>query len=62
MKGYNGKIARVDLCSRLMTIQRPSEAFYRQHLGERGIIIRTAITGWEMTSESEACLEGRIYG
>ncbi|HAV77338.1 MAG TPA: aldehyde:ferredoxin oxidoreductase [Anaerolineae bacterium] len=31
--GYNGKILHVDLTKRLLTIEEPSEAFYRKYMG-----------------------------
>ena len=43
MKGFNGKIARINLSSRQVTIETPSEAFYRQYLGGRGIIVHTLL-------------------
>jgi aldehyde:ferredoxin oxidoreductase len=39
MKGFNGKIARIDLTSAKITIERPSVDFYRQFLGGRGFIV-----------------------
>ena len=43
MKGYNGKIARINLSSRQVTFETPPESFYRQYLGGRGIIIHTLL-------------------
>jgi len=43
MKGFNGKIARIDLSSRKVSIETPPEAFYRQYLGGRGIIFHTLL-------------------
>jgi len=39
MKGFNGKIARIDLTSAEITIERPSVDFYRRFLGGRGFIV-----------------------
>jgi aldehyde:ferredoxin oxidoreductase len=39
MKGFNGKIARIDLTSAEISIERPSVDFYRQFLGGRGFIV-----------------------
>ena len=39
MNGFNGKIARIDLTNGEVSIENPSEAFYRQYLGGRGFII-----------------------
>ena len=39
MKGFNGKIARIDLTSAEITIERPTVDFYRQFLGGRGFIV-----------------------
>ncbi len=35
--GYNGRILHVDLTSGTLTVEEPSEAFYRKHLGGQGI-------------------------
>ncbi|MDF1593192.1 MAG: aldehyde ferredoxin oxidoreductase N-terminal domain-containing protein [Desulfobacterales bacterium] len=43
MKGFNGKIARIDLSARKVTIETPPETFYRQYLGGRGIIVHTLL-------------------
>lgn len=43
MNGFNGKIARIDLSARKVTIETPPEAFYRQYLGGRGIIVHTLL-------------------
>jgi len=43
MKGYNGKIARINLSSRQVTIEIPPETFYRQYLGGRGFIVHTLL-------------------
>ena len=39
MNGFNGKIARIDLTNAEVSIENPSETFYRQYLGGRGFII-----------------------
>ncbi len=39
MKGFNGKIARIDLTNAEVSIENPSETFYRQYLGGRGFIV-----------------------
>ena len=39
MKGFNGKIVRVDLTDRDISIEHPSTDFYRQYFGGRGFII-----------------------
>jgi hypothetical protein len=43
MKGYNDKIARINLSSRKIIMETPSESFYRQYLGGRGIIVHTLL-------------------
>ncbi|MEW6670241.1 MAG: aldehyde ferredoxin oxidoreductase family protein [Thermodesulfobacteriota bacterium] len=43
MNGFNGKIARIDLSSRNITIETPAETFYRSYLGGRGIIVHTLL-------------------
>src|SRR3972149_742355 len=35
--GYNGKIVRVNLSQRAVTIDEPDENFYRTYLGGKGI-------------------------
>lgn len=37
-KGYNGKIARVDLTAGKVTIESPDDAFYRTYIGGHGFI------------------------
>ncbi len=37
MKGYAGKIVRVDLTTRQITVEEPAETFYRRYLGGAGI-------------------------
>lgn len=39
MKGFNQKILRVDLCQGKCSVEKPSESFYRQYLGGRGLIV-----------------------
>jgi len=39
MKGFNGKIVRIDLTSKEITVERPTVVFYRQFLGGRGFIV-----------------------
>lgn len=43
MNGLNGKIARIDLSSKKVLVESPSEQFYRHYLGGRGIIIHTLL-------------------
>jgi len=43
MKGFNGRILRIDLESRRTRLESPDEAFYRQYLGGRGIIAHTLL-------------------
>lgn len=43
MKGYNGRILRVNLTLGNHTIETPPEEFYRMYLGGRGFIIRTLL-------------------
>ncbi len=38
MNGYTGKILRVDLTTRAITVEEPDERFYRQYLGGTGLI------------------------
>ncbi len=38
MKGYTGKILRVDLSTRKTSVEQPEENFYRRYLGGRGFI------------------------
>ena len=44
MKGYNGSILRVDLTRGQISVERPSEDYYRWYLGGRGFIIHTVLT------------------
>jgi len=39
MKGFNGKIVRIDLTSKNITVEHPSVDFYRHFLGGRGFIV-----------------------
>ena len=39
MNGFNGKIVRIDLTNEEVSIENPSEAFYRQNMGGRGFIV-----------------------
>jgi len=39
MKGYNGKIVRIDLTSKEITVERPPVDFYRQFIGGRGFVV-----------------------
>lgn len=39
MKGYNGKIVRIDLTSKEITVERPAVDFYRQFVGGRGFVV-----------------------
>ena len=44
MKGYNGKILRVNLGTCQASVEEPSEDFYRMYLGGRGFIVHTLLT------------------
>jgi len=44
MKGYNGKILRLDLTERKFSVEYPPEDYYKQYLGGRGFIIHTLLT------------------
>jgi aldehyde:ferredoxin oxidoreductase len=44
MKGYNGKMLRVDLTKGECKTFEPPEDYYRQYLGGRGFIIHTLLT------------------
>ncbi len=39
MKGFNGKIVRIDLTSKEITVECPDVDYYRQNLGGRGFIV-----------------------
>ncbi|MCK5554309.1 MAG: hypothetical protein KAJ09_14255 [Deltaproteobacteria bacterium] len=43
MKGYNGKILRVDLTAGRFSVEEPSEDYYKHYLGGRGFIIHTLL-------------------
>ena len=43
MKGYNGKILRVDLTGGSTIVESPPEDFYKRYLGGRGFIILTLL-------------------
>lgn len=43
MKGFNAKIARIDLSSRKVTFETPPASFYRQFLGGRGFIVNVLL-------------------
>ncbi len=36
-EGYNGKIAKIDLGRRSVSIEEPEESLYRKYLGGRGL-------------------------
>jgi len=38
LNGYNGKILRVDLSRGVVSVDTPSESFYRQYIGGRGFV------------------------
>ncbi|UCH43055.1 MAG: hypothetical protein JSW16_00510, partial [Dehalococcoidales bacterium] len=38
LNGYNGKILRVDLSSRNISVDEPEEDFYRSYVGGRGLV------------------------
>jgi len=44
MKGYNGKFLRVDLTSGQISVDEPSEEYYKLYLGGRGFIIEKLLT------------------
>ena len=44
MKGYNGKILRVNLTTGQLSVETPSESFYKIYIGGRGFIIHTLLT------------------
>ena len=43
MKGYNGKILRVNLSTRQISTEAPTEEYYKTYLGGRGFIIHTLL-------------------
>ena len=44
MKGFNGRILRVDLTNGRLSVDEPSEDYYRHYLGGRGFIIEKLLT------------------
>ncbi len=44
MKGFNGKLLRVNLSSGMISVEEPPEAYYRLYLGGRGFIIEKLLT------------------
>jgi len=44
MKGYNGKILRVNLTDGKYSVHEPSKSYYQHYLGGRGFIIHTLLT------------------
>jgi len=45
MKGLNGKMLRVDLTNRKISVEEPSEDYYGRYLGGRGFIVEKLLTG-----------------
>ena len=43
MKGYNGKILRVDLTNKQISVEEPSEEYYRRYLGGTGVYHRKTV-------------------
>lgn len=43
MKGYSGKILRVNLGIRQVSTEEPSEEFFKIYLGGRGFIVHTLL-------------------
>ncbi|MCX5918235.1 MAG: aldehyde ferredoxin oxidoreductase, partial [Deltaproteobacteria bacterium] len=43
MKGYNGKILRVNLSTRQVSTEEPAEEHYKTYLGGRGFIVHTLL-------------------
>ena len=43
MKGYNGKILRVNLSTRQVSTEAPTEEYYKTYLGGRGFIVHTLL-------------------
>lgn len=43
MKGFNGKILRVDLTSGQLSIEEPPEDYYQLYIGGRGFIVKTLL-------------------
>ena len=44
MKGYNGKILRVNLTDGTYSVHEPSKSYYQHYLGGRGFIVHTLLT------------------
>ena len=44
LKGYNGKFLRIDLTNKKISVENPSEAYYRHYLGGRGFIIEKLLS------------------
>jgi aldehyde:ferredoxin oxidoreductase len=44
MKGYNGRILRVNLTAGQFSTEEPSEDYYKLYLGGRGFIVHTLLT------------------
>jgi aldehyde:ferredoxin oxidoreductase len=44
MKGYNGRILRLDLTAGRFSVEEPSKEYYKLYLGGRGFIIHTLLT------------------
>ncbi len=44
MKGYNGKLLRVDLTNGRISVEEPPQDYYRLYLGGRGFIIEKLLT------------------
>jgi aldehyde:ferredoxin oxidoreductase len=44
MKGYNGRILRVNLTDGKYSVHEPSQSYYQHYLGGRGFIIHTLLT------------------
>lgn len=44
MKGYNGRILRIDLTAGKVSTEKPPEDYYKLYLGGRGFIIHTLLT------------------
>lgn len=44
MKGYNGKILRVDLTDGQFSVVEPSEDYFKLYIGGRGFIVHTLLT------------------
>jgi aldehyde:ferredoxin oxidoreductase len=43
MNGFNERIARINLDTQKVTIESPTEAYYRRYLGGRGFIVHTLL-------------------